>query len=124
MKDRGGLLYLSRDVLKILKICETVFIGSVSGDNFLEPKIKEKCNLKLKLRNRVLRSLPSGLFSDLECDFNNEDLPSTQLIKDIVDKYMNVRLLRYGQYYTEMKIIKGKCGMRQKLNKTVLFQNL
>ena len=50
MKDRGGLLYPSRDVLKILKICETVFKGYVSGDNFLEPKIKEKCNLKLKIK--------------------------------------------------------------------------
>ena len=82
----------------------------------------------MKLRNRVLRSLSFNTFPNLECDFLNEivneDLHSTQLTKMIIDKYMRVRLLRYGQYFTEMSVVKNKCGMRQKLNKTILFQNL
>ena len=36
-KDRGGLIYPSADVLKILKVCEIVFQTNISGDNFKEP---------------------------------------------------------------------------------------
>ena len=128
IKDKGGLIYPSHETLKILKTCETVFKCAVGGGNFLEPKIIEKTNLNMKLRNRVLRSLSFNTFPNLECDFLNEivneDLHSTQLTKMIIDKYMRVRLLRYGQYFTEMSVVKNKCGMRQKLNKTILFQNL
>ena len=37
VKDRGGLIYPSRDVSKILKVSEMVFKGYVSGDNFKTP---------------------------------------------------------------------------------------
>ena len=127
-KDRGGLLYPSEDVLKILKTCEIVFKGMVSGDNFQEPKINQKSNLNLKLRNMVLRTLPCRLFSDLECDFNNEivaeDLHSFQVTKEVITWFMKIRLFRYGQYFTQMTLKKGKSGVRQKLNKMVLFQGL
>ena len=91
VKDGGGLLYPSEDVLKILRTCETAFKGMVSGDGFRNPKILHKSILKLKLKNTVLRMLPTGLFSDIPCDFNNEivaeDLYSFQLTKEIINNY-------------------------------------
>ena len=75
----------------------------------------------------MLRTLPAGLFGCLPCDFNNEmvteDRHSHQLTKQIIDRFMKIRLLRYGQYFTEMTL-KGKSGIQQKLNKLVLFQGL
>ena len=50
-QDRGGLLYQSE--------CEIVFKGMVSGDDFQEPKINQKSNLNLKLKNMVLGTLES-----------------------------------------------------------------
>ena len=100
IKDHGALSYPSDDVSKILKTCKMVFKGIVSGDNFEEPKINQKTNLKLKLKTMVLRKLPTGRFRGLECDFHNEivseDLHSYQITKEIVDLFMKIRLLRYG----------------------------
>ena len=125
-KDKGGLVYPSGDVLRILKTCESVFKGVINSNDQL-PEIKVKTELNFKLRNLVLRSLPN-VFCGLSCDTENEiiaeDLHSFQLTKNIIDKYFRIRLLRHGQYFNEMVITKGKCGVRQKLNKSVLFQNL
>ena len=89
------LMYPSNDALAILRTCEIVFKGMVSGDNFQDPKIMRK---NLKLKNMVLQALPSGLFSNLSCDFSNEivaDLHSFQITKEINDSFMKIRLLRY-----------------------------
>ena len=37
---------------------------------------------------------------------------------------MIIRLLRSGQYFTDMSMKKNKSGIRQKLNKSVIFQGL
>ena len=52
IKDHGGSVHPSEDVLKILKTCEMVFKGIVNGD-------------------MVLRKLPTGQCRGLECDFHN-----------------------------------------------------
>ena len=99
-----------------------VFKTVVGGEDFKNPKIMQKS--KLKLRNTVLRSLPEILSGGITCNFNSkmvaEDCHSYQLTKEIVDKFMKIRLLRYGQYLTEMTKKKGKSGIRQKLNKSVM----
>ena len=63
----------------------------------------------------VLQALPSGLFSILSCDFSNEivaeDLHSFQITKEVINSFMKIRLLRYGQYFTEMTMKKGKSGI-------------
>ena len=85
LKDNGGLLYPSEDVLRILKTSESVFKTVVCSD---EVGIKIKKNLKIRLRNVVLRSLPR-VFNSLICDKDNEivseDLHSVQLTKEIID---------------------------------------
>ena len=124
VKDRGGLLYPSEGVLKILKTCEMVFKTVVSGDSFQNTKILQKSNLKLKLKIKVLRTLPAGLFGHFPCDFNNEmvteDRHSHQLTKEIIDRFVKIRL--WPIFHRNVQ--KGKSGIRQKLNKSVLFQGL
>ena len=72
--------------------------------------------------------LPNISFPGLSCDFENEfvgeDIHSYQLTKEILHRFFELRLFRYGQHYTEMVIQKGKCGLRQKLNKTILFSHV
>ena len=119
VKDHGDLLYSPEDVLKILKSFEVVFKTVVSGKDFQDPKIMQKSKLNLKLRNMVLRPLPQRLFGGIPCDSNNEivteNLHSYQLIKEIIDKFMKIRHLRYGQHFTELTMKRGKCRIRQKL---------
>ena len=64
LKDNGGLLYPSEDVLRILKTSESVFKTVVCSDGV---EIKIKKNLKIRLRNSVLRSLPR-VFNSMICD--------------------------------------------------------
>ena len=114
LKDRGGLFYPSEDVLRILKTSESVFKTVISSNDDM-PEIKVKKHLGIRLRNLVLRSLPD-VFFNLPCDTENEvvaeELHSIQLTKEIIDKYMRIRLLRHEQFFTEMTIIKSKCGLR------------
>ena len=76
----------------------------------------------------VLRSLPQRLFDCILCNINNEmvteDCYSYQLTQEIIEKFMKIRLLRYGQYFREITMQKSKSGIKQKLNKSVIFQGL
>ena len=51
-KDRGGRIYPSADVLKILKVCENVFRTNISGDNFKEPQIKYHLKFKISFEKQ------------------------------------------------------------------------
>ena len=123
-------MYPSADVIKIISACEVVFKYYVSGEDFKNPKILNKSNIiKGKMRNSVVHAISGNVFASLEehdfdIDIGTEDLHSLQLTKAIEDSYLNIRLLRYGQYYTEMVLKKSKCGVRQQSNKLILFQGL
>ena len=113
LKDRGGLLYPSADVIKIISACEVVFKYYVSGEDFKNPKILNNSSIKGKMRNSVVHAISGNVFSSLEdydfdIDIGTEDLHSLQLTKAIVDSYLNIRLLRYGQYYTEIVLKKNE----------------
>ena len=128
LKNRGGLVIPSIDVVRILKKCEAFFRVYVSG---CTGDLQISCvkNIKGILANKIQRELFSdGLFRsllnhDYENCFITEDLHSTQLTKKIIDYFLRIRFFRYGQRYSsEMK--KSKHGLRQQLNKSVLFQGL
>ena len=77
----------------------------------------------------VLSSLPQRLFDGIPCCFNNEMVSEDGVILtksqiEVIDKFLKIRLLRYEQYFTEMTVKKGQSGIRQKLNKSVIFQGL
>ena len=128
MKDQGGLLYLSENVLKILKTCKTVFKTVVSGKDFQNSRLMLKSKLKLKLRIMTLRSMNQRSFYDMTCYFNNEmvtaDCHSYQLTNEILTKFMKMRLLNILKIFYRNGYEKRKFGIRQKLNKSVIFQGL
>ena len=53
VKERGGLVFPSVDVFKIIHICEFIF-KCCCGDDFRNPKIAPVKNLKGKIKYRVL----------------------------------------------------------------------
>ena len=99
-----------------------VFKTAVSDEDFQNPKIMKKCKLNLKLRNAVLCSLPQILIDDIPCHLSSEMATQHyhlyQLTKEIIDKFMKIRL------FTEMTAKRDKFLIRQKLNKSVIFQGL
>ena len=54
----------------------------------------------------------------------SEDLHSTQVMKAVVNDYLVMRLLRYGQQFTRNVVQKNNIGKRQQLNKLILFKGL
>ena len=129
LKDNGGLIYPSIDVFKVIKVCELVFKGGVSGMDPEAPQISAVKKIKNILSAKIIRELPCKLFQSLhyhndENEILNENLHVTQITKEIVNLYLDLRLFRYGQQYTEMVLKKGSLGMRQKVNKLVLFKGL
>ena len=67
LKDRGGLMYPSSDVIKIIRACEVAFKCSVSGDDFQNPKmLNHSSSIKIKLRNSVVRAISGDVFNSLE----------------------------------------------------------
>ena len=62
VKDNGGLIYFSEDVIKIIIVTELVFKGTVCVDDYLNPGISSQKNLKAILRNKVLREVGGSVF--------------------------------------------------------------
>ena len=130
LKDNGGLVRVSDDVLKVLNMSERVFKQFVSGDDPHELKINSSPNLSRKLVNKIVYELAeSPVFAnlrqhDLENHCMDTDYHSTQIIKSVASKYLKIRLFRYGQTYTKDALQKTKLGERRQLNKLVHFQGL
>lgn len=57
-------------------------------------------------------------------EFLAEDLHETQVVKQIVTRYIKLRLYHHARGITEREILKNKTSIRQKLNKLVLFGNV
>ena len=53
-----------------------------------------------------------------------EDLHSTQIIKAVINEFINLRLFRYGQEYSRDVLMKENQGKRQQLTKLILFNGL
>ena len=129
MKDNGGLVTPSEDVFRILKKCETFFIAYISGqpDDLCipsTPHVKDMLSLKIRRELHGLRLFDCLSDHDLENIFEVQDLHSTQLIKKVIDYYLQIRFFRYGQHYTSVMIKKCKHGMRQQANKMLIFKGL
>ena len=129
VKNRGGLTVPSKDVVSVIKICEQVFTFYVSGTDFRNSKISSDRHLKRNLIYRVSKLVSQRkLFSlldthDIEFASPNEDLHSTQVMKNIAEHYFNIRLSRYGQDFTS-SVKKDTIGLRQQTNKLILFKGL
>lgn len=127
-KNRGGLVVPSNDVSDVVKICEKVFRFNVSGESLSQSKISKDNNLKLKLILNVNKVLDKNIFSnlnshDVQTASINEDIHSTQLVKNIAAYFFDIRLARYAQDFNEFKK-KSSIGLRQQSKKLVQFKGL
>ena len=74
--------------------------------------------------------LKREIFSSLEShDVQNhnpfEDRHSSQITKAIVNEFFSIRLLRYGQTFTEEdNSVNSNIGKRQQYTKLILFEGL
>ena len=116
------MIYASDEVVKILSIAERVFRQFVSGTSPIDPKISAEKRLHLKLLTKTVyeattSNVFAGLFShDMEFATNlDEDLHSSQLIKEIASKFLMMRMLRYGQEFTTHSKDVGKRSQSNKL---------
>ena len=60
-KDRGGLVYPSTDIVKILSIAERVFKSFVIGADNRNPGISSSKHLRLKMTNIIMSELSDNL---------------------------------------------------------------
>ena len=131
IKDNGGLVYPSDDVVSIVTTCEKYFKMYVRGNG--EENNSSK-TLFAQLKNTIIADLSitrpthllfsSLLQHDIDMHYVDEDYHSTQIMKAVVTRFISLRLLRYGQEYTENVVKKGKLGKRQQMNKLMLFSGL
>ena len=56
LKDNGYLIYPSKDV-KVIRMCELVFRGSICGYDYLNPGMSRAKKLKSVLRNKIFRKV-------------------------------------------------------------------
>ena len=61
---------------------------------------------------------------DLDHEVLTEDMHSSQLLKKIINKYLSIRLFRYGKQYTNNILHKNKIDLRQQFNKIILFKGI
>jgi hypothetical protein len=119
LKDNGGLVHPSRDVVSVCKISETVFRGQMPAAS------KPLCdaNLKALLTSKVMgRLVGVNLFESLSehlqsCDPHCDH--RSRLLKDIIHHYLLIRLHHQAKTYT--RIVQGD-KVRTFLNKTVTFK--
>ena len=105
VKNCGGLFLSSTDVFH--NATEKVFRNAISGINTTKPKISSKGTIKYILVNTINQNLVhKHLFHlphdhALEHEILTEDFHSSQLTKQIIEKYINIRLFTFGKHYTK-----------------------
>lgn len=118
LKDRGGLNYPSKDVIKICRETEKVIRLNAKHEN---QNVPSKLN-KIKVISHVLNLFVDlHVFNDLKShqldNFPNNCSHLVELIRAICQKYFDIRVKHITKIFNNCKITK-----RQLLNKTVLFQ--
>lgn len=127
VKNKGGLIFPSLDVIKICQCCEKNFRSNVTSLSSNPYKRVVPYN-KQKIVQCVLISCSNkNVFSELLPHMTNTDPLSNHLlllIRAICEIYLDVRYSYAGKQYTynlqEMKC----CKSRQSQNKLVLFSGL
>ena len=102
-KDNGGL-YPSADVVSVLSVLENVFKQFCTGDSQMSSCKSLRSKMKVCIMQELLTK---NVFASLiQHNIDNhdplgEDLHSTQLCKKIAHKYLDMRLFRYQQTFTD-----------------------
>lgn len=116
-KNRGGLIFPSKDVYRICVTAEKISKGMLEN-------MQNKRNFFIFLVNECLLNVDEAVFENLKNhildDVTFEDNHRNKLIKKIIELYLKIRI-NYFNTLQNMNL-KGN-SIRQKLNKTILFKN-
>ena len=130
LKNLGGLNIPSISVIKIIEKCEQIFRVFIIGLNSTMLTTSSRKNLKSLMVYKINQELaceklfPELNEHDLDHEILTEDMHSSQLLKKIINKYLSIRLFRYGKQYTNDILHKNKIGLRQQFNKIILFKGM
>lgn len=118
LKDNGGLFMPSVDVIKFVRHCEVVLRSTV------DVKHVRSGQWEGLVTNKMLSSLPSGLFSHLADHFSSTakgiDTHYSILVKLLCDQFIKVR--RFHSIRLTNIFLEGE-SLRKQYNKIVLFKN-
>ncbi|XP_052128257.1 uncharacterized protein LOC127750492 [Frankliniella occidentalis] len=116
IKNKGGLVFASRDVVSICKLTEQIFRGYTTKKVALRKAIPVYIN---KIKARITSSIFSTL--DKDHDYCNDALDTHRslLMSSIIDKYLVIRICHDIKRLNESVI---KKNIRHTMTKTVVFQ--
>lgn len=112
IKNRGGLVTPSEDVIRICRICEKL----VRETSVLNPQKNLSDTLKIRLLNQCVTK---NLFQNIESHFELYENHNLWLIESIGKKYFNVRLHYYSKEFNDKIHFRR---IRQHLTKSVHFR--
>ena len=124
-KQKGGLLFPSLAVFKVIKTAEVIFKRRVLWEG---KEMSFRKNLKKRIESAVLEQLGLDIFATSQDHFFEHALGTesdhlSALLRLITSKYVSLRLKTYGKRFTEMVTHKNVPSLRHTLTKAILFKN-
>lgn len=116
LKNQGGLVRVSVDVLRVVKVTEQV-LCTVSND------LTDMSNIDNKLYNKIIIQTKNVLAEEhlFQCNESSDfRCHKVEVIKLIASQYLKIRFYALGKLTTERS---NSTSKRHLLNKLVLFQN-
>ena len=125
LKQKGGLIFPSPAVMKIVKATEVLFKRRIL---WTKKAINFQKNISLQIEMALLKQLGPTIFSYIEGHFFDHTLIEesdhlTTLMRVITKKYLSMRLKTYAKKYTEVVAHGNQPSSQHELTKTVLFRN-
>ena len=121
-KQRGGIIFPSSAVLKIIKRSEAIFKRRVLESTM---GITSERNLDLKIQSEVLAQVGTNVFKNIGNHYADHHIGEgdhlTSLLRMIIMKYITIRLKSYGKDYTQIVAHKNIPSTRHLLTKSVIF---
>ena len=120
--SRGGLKNCSMTVFNIISISEQAFRLIMLKE---KPGNCDNINFKLKvIINEYMMNQNIKFYHPIENEMGFEDLHESEMTKQIIDRYLRLRLKLYGGNLTLKDRHQNSATKRQKLSKLILFQNV
>lgn len=119
--SEGKLCIPSTGVFKVIEFSEKIYKSLITAGHC------GKKNFKLKLVSTVsshfIPLISRNLFASHPITDSCNDIHEVQLIKFLANYYSDLRIYTDSKKMTQ-RILGNKAGLRQKLNKTILFYNI
>lgn len=119
--DRGKLKYVTKFAFNIVKYCEKVFL-TMCHTNGLKNLNKNRLMLLVVQHFYMSGNMHFDPPHPIE-SFNCEDSHEIVILKSIASSYLNLRLFSHTKTHN-LKIVGQRSTLRQRLHKTILFNNV